>query len=72
MTDSEARVPRAEAVRLRKLTATDGTVHVGVEFEYRSAAGAPTRLQIALSPEQAAALGAHLAQLGQKLQAGEH
>ena len=72
MTDSATLVPRVEAVRLRKLTTADGAVHVGLEVEYRSAAGAPTRLQIGLSPGQAAELGAHLAQLGEKLQAGEH
>lgn len=72
MTDSETLVPRVEALRLRKLTTTDGTVHVGLEVEYRSAAGAPMRLQIGLLPEQAAELGAHLAQLGEKLQSTEH
>ena len=72
MTAAVTPVPRVERVRLRKLTTTDGTVHVGLEVEYRSAVGTPTRLQIGLSPEQAAELGAHLAQLGEKLQMGEH
>lgn len=72
MTVAATRVPRVEKLSLRKLTTTDGTVHVGLEVEYRSASGTPTRLQIGLSPEQAAELGAHLAQLGEKLQAGEH
>ncbi len=72
MTDSATRVPRAEKVRLRKLTTSDGTVHVGLEVEYHSTAGGPVRLQVGLSPEQAGELGAHLAQLAEKLQAGEH
>ena len=72
MTVAATLVPRVEKVRLRKLTAAGGAVHVGLEVEYRNAAGAPTRLQIGLSPEQAAELGAHLAQLGEKLQASEH
>ena len=65
-------VPRVETVRLRKLTTADGAVHVGLEVEYHSTAGAPVRLQIGLTPEQAGELGAHLAQLAEKLQAGEH
>ena len=65
-------VPRAEKVRLRKLTTADGSVHVGLEVEYRSPAGAPVRLQIGLTPAQAGELGAHLAQLAEKLKASEH
>ena len=72
MTVAVTLVPQVERVRLRKLTTTDGTVHVGLEVEYRSAAGTPTRLQISLSPERATELGTHLAQLGEKLQVGEH
>ncbi|MDE2639158.1 MAG: hypothetical protein OXI03_01100 [Chloroflexota bacterium] len=72
MSDSATRVPRAEKVRLRKLKTPDGTVHVGLEIEYRSTEGGPVRLQIGLSPEQAAELGAHLAQLAEKLQSTEH
>ena len=35
MSDTVKLVPPLEKVRLRKLTATDGTVHVGVEIQYR-------------------------------------
>lgn len=65
-------VPPVEKVRLRKLTATDGSVHVGVEIEYRDGAREPTRLQFGLTPEDAVEIGAHLAQLGEKLQSSEH
>ena len=72
MSDSATRVPRAEKVRLRKLTTPDGTVHVGLEIEYGSTEGGPARLQVGLSPAQAGELGAHLAQLAEKLQSTEH
>ena len=72
MTVAATLVPQVEKLSLRKLTTADGTVHVGLEVEYRSAAGTPMRLQIGLSAEQAVELGTHLAQLGEKLQAAEH
>ena len=65
-------VPPVEKVRLRTLTAADGKVYVGVEIEYRSSAGDRTRLELGLAPDDAAGLGAHLAQLGEKLQSREH
>ena len=72
MTDVLKLVPPIEKVRLRKLTATDGKVYVGVELEYRCAGREPTRLQFGLAPDDAAQLGAQLAQLGEKLQSTEH
>lgn len=72
MADILTLVPPVEKVRLRKLTTTDGVVYVGVEIEYRSTAHEPTRLQFGLTPEDAAQLGAQLAQLGEKLQSTEH
>ena len=66
------RVPPIEKVRLRTLTAADGAAYVGVEFEYRSLAGERTRLGLGLAPDDAAALGANLAQLGEKLRATQH
>ena len=72
MSDEVKLVPPLEKVRLRKLTTADGTVHVGVEIEYRVGDGEPTRLQFGLAPEDAVELGAHLAQLGEKLQSTEH
>ncbi len=65
-------VPPLEKVRLRKLTATDGTVHVGVELEYREGADEPTRLRFGLVPDDAVRLGEQLAQLGEKLTATQH
>ncbi len=72
MSDTVKLVPPLEKVRLRKLTATDGTVHVGVEIEYRESADEPTRLQFGLVPEDAVRLGEQLAQLGEKLNSTEH
>ena len=72
MTDVVKRVPPIEKVRLRRLAAADGTAYVGVEIEYRSLAGDRTRLEFGLAPDDAAALGTHLSQLGQKLRATEH
>ena len=72
MSDVVKLVPPVEKVRLRKLTTTDGAVHVGIEIEYREGTGEPSRLQFGLTPEDAVQLGAHLAQLGEKLQSTEH
>ena len=72
MTDIVKLVPPVEKVRLRKLTANDGHAYVGVEIEYRSTAGDPTRLQFGLTPDDAAQLAAHLADLAEKLQSTEH
>lgn len=72
MSDAVKLVPPIEKVRLRRLTTTDGAVHVGVEIEYRVVGEEPTRLQFGLTPEDAVQLGAHLAQLGEKLQSTEH
>ena len=65
-------VPPIEKVRLKTLTTTDGETHVGVELEYHSTVGEPTRLQFGLCAEDAAALGAQLSQLGEKLCSTEH
>ena len=72
MSDVMKRVRPIEKVRLRKLTAADGTAYVGVELEHRSLAGHRTRLEFGLAPDDAAALGANLAQLGEKLRSTEH
>ena len=72
MTGVVKRIPPIEKVRLRTLTAADGAAYVGVEFEYRSLAGDRTRLELGLAPDDAAALGAHLSQLGEKLCSKEH
>ena len=72
MTAVVKRVPPIEKVRLRKLTAADGAVYVGVEVEYHTAAGEATRLEFGLAPDDAEALGANLSQLGEKLRAAEH
>ncbi len=72
MSDAVKLVPPLEKVRLRKLTTTDGAVHVGVEIEYRIGARAPTRLQFGLDPEDAVRLGEQLVPLGEKLQSPEH
>ena len=66
MTDVVKLFPPIEKVRLRKLTAAGGTAYVGVEIEYRSTAGEQTRLEFGLAPDDAAALGAQLLQLGEK------
>ena len=65
-------VPPVEKVRLKTLTATDGKAYVGVELEYHTSGGEATRLQFGLSAEDAAALGAHLSQLAEKLCSTEH
>ena len=57
-------------MRLRKLTTTDGAVHVGIEIDYRVAPDEPVRL--ALAPDDAVELGEHLTQLGEKLNSTEH
>ncbi len=72
MSDAVKLVPPLEKVRLCKLTATDGTVHVGMEVEYREGAQQPTRLQLGLVPEDAVRLGEQLAQLGEKLNSTEN
>ena len=72
MSDVTKRVPPIEKVRLRKLTTADGAVHVGTEIEYRVAPDEPVRLAFGLAPEDAVELGAHLKQLGEKLQSTEH
>ncbi len=72
MSDAVKLVPPLEKVRLRKLTATDGTVYVGVEIQYREDAGEPTRLQFGLVAEDAVRLGEQLTQLGEKLNSTEH
>ena len=72
MSDAVKLVPPIEKVRLRKLTTTDGAIHVGIEIEYRDGADEPARLQFGLAPEDAVQLGAHLAQLGEKLRSTEH
>jgi len=72
MSDAVNIVPPIEKVRLRKLTTTDGTVHVGVEIEYRDGGEEPKRLQLGLAPEDAMRLGAHLSQLGEKLASTAH
>ena len=59
-------------MRLKTLTATDGKKYVGVELEYRPTGGEAIRLQFGLAPDDAAALGANLAQLGEKLCSAEH
>ena len=64
--------PPIEKVRLKTLTATNGKVYVGVELDYHSTGGEATRLQFGLDTEDAAALGANLSQLAEKLQATEH
>ena len=65
-------VPPIEKVRLKTLTATDGQAHVGVELEYHTVGGEATRLQFGLCAEDAAALGAQLSQLAEKLCSTEH
>ena len=65
-------VPPVEKVRLRTLTATDGKAYVGLELEYHSTGGEATRLQLGLSACDAAALGANLSQLAEKLCSTEH
>ncbi|MDD9990202.1 MAG: hypothetical protein OXK20_02890 [Deltaproteobacteria bacterium] len=72
MDDEVKRVPPLEKVRLRKLTATDGAMYVGVEIEYRVGTQQPTRLQFGLAPGDAVQLGEQLTQLGEKLQSTEH
>ena len=72
MTDAVKLVPPIETVRLKQLTATDGRAYVGVEVEYHTTGGEPTRLELGLAPDDAAALGAHLSQLGEKLESTEH
>ena len=72
MTGVVKRVPPIEKVRLRKLTAADGAAYVGVELEYHTTGGEAIRLELGLAPDDAAALGAHLAQLGEKLRATQH
>ena len=72
MSDEVKLVPPLEKVRLRKLTATDGAMYVGVEIEYRVGTQHPTRLQFGLSSEDAVQLGEQLMQLGEKLQSTEH
>ena len=72
MSDAVKLVPPLEKVRLRKLTTTDGAVHVGVELEYRVGTQEPTRLQFGLDPEDAVRLGEQLVQLGEKLRSTEH
>ena len=67
MSDTVELVPLLEKVRLRKLTTTDGDVHVGVELEYRVGTEESTRLQFGLDPEGAVCLGEQLVQLGEKL-----
>ena len=47
MSDTVKLVPPLEKVRLRKLTATDGTVYVGVEIEARKS---PRAFSSGLSP----------------------
>ena len=64
-------VPPIEKVRLKQLTATDGKVYVGVELDYHTTGGEATRLELGLSPEDAAAPVANPAQLGEKLRATE-
>ncbi len=65
-------VPPIEKVRLRTLTATDGKAYAGVELEYHTTGGEPTRLQFGLTAEDAAELGANLSQLAEKLRSTEH
>ena len=65
-------VPPIEKVRLRTLTATDGKAYAGVELEYHTTGGEPTRLQFGLAAEDAAELGANLSQLAEKLRSTEH
>ena len=72
MTDVVKRVPPIEKVRLRTLTAADGRAYVGIELEYHTTGGEATRLEFGLAPDDAAALGAHLSQLGEKLRSTEH
>ena len=66
------RVPPVEKVRLRKLTAANGAVYVGIEVEYHPTGGEARRLQLGLAPDDAAALGAHQGQIGEKLRSSEH
>ncbi len=72
MSDAPKPVPPIEKVRLRKLTTTDGAVHVGIEIDYRVAPDEPVRLALGLSPNDAVELGEHLTQLGEKLKSTEH
>lgn len=65
-------VPPIEKVRLKTLRAADGKVYVGVELEYHTTGGEATKLEFGLDPDDAAALGANLTQLGEKLRATEH
>ena len=65
-------VPPIEKVRLRELAATDGAAYLGVELEHHATGGEATRLELGLNPEDAAALGPNLTQLGEKLRAAEH
>ena len=59
-------------MRLKELRTGDGTAYVGFEVEYHATDGEPTCRQFGLSVEDAVELGAHLVQLGEKLQATEH
>lgn len=72
MTDGVKLVPPVEKVRLKKLTAADGAAYVGVELQYHTTGGEATRLELGLAPDDAAELGANLAQLGEKLRTTEH
>jgi len=65
-------VPPVEKVRLKELRTSGGTAYVGLEVEYHATDGEPVRRQFGLSVEDAVELGAHLVQLGEKLQATEH
>ena len=65
-------VPPIEKVSLTKLTATDGRAYVGVGLEYHTTEGEAARLEFGLAAEDAAALGAQLVQLAEKLGSTEH
>ena len=72
MGDVAKLVPPIRKVRLRKLTTTDGSAHVGVELEYRSVSVEPTRIEFGLDPEDAVRLGSELTTLGEKLRSTEY
>ena len=72
MNPSVKLVPPIEKVRLRTLTTTDGKAYVGVEVEYHTTDAEAIRLEFGFGAENAAKLGAHLAQLGEKLRSTKH
>ena len=72
MNPSVKLVPPIEKVRLRTRTATHAKAYVGVEVEYHTTDAEAIRLEFGFGAEDAAELGAHLAQFGEKLRSTEH